>query len=65
MRELLSIIALFPSNPHFALRKLRAWIGQERGALAWVWLLRFGSLICLTVWVVFRSRGNMTPLQEG
>ena len=65
MRELLSIIALFPSNPHFALRKLRAWIGQERGALAWVWLLRFGSLICLTVWVVFRSRGNIEPYFNG
>ncbi len=59
MRELLSIISLFPNDPRFAIRKLRAWIGQERGALAWIWLLRFGSLIGLTGWAMFRAGGNI------
>lgn len=66
MKELIAIITLAFHNYQLAIRKLRAWVGQDRGALTWVWLLRFGGLILLAIWTWSRvNELSPTHLQIG
>uniref|UniRef100_UPI002ACE3DDF GAF domain-containing protein n=1 Tax=Chloroflexus sp. TaxID=1904827 RepID=UPI002ACE3DDF len=62
MKELIAIIGLAFHDQQLAIRKLRAWVGQDRGALTWVWLLRFGGLICLAIWTWSRV-DELSPAQ--
>ncbi len=60
VRELSALPGWQLPDPRLRLRKFRAWLGNERGALTWVWLLRVGGLILLAGWVVVKW--NELPL---